>query len=83
MEAFAAAARSPEPASAAAKWKRGLSVILVCIKLIKRMMYGKVGFALLRQRVLHRIYDSTACLFSSLPLSSSVVWNWKKGASTT
>jgi transposase len=25
------------------------------IKLIKRMMYGKAGFALLRQRVLHRI----------------------------
>ena len=25
------------------------------IKLIKRMMYGKTGFALLRQRVLHRI----------------------------
>jgi transposase len=25
------------------------------IKLSKRMMYGKAGFALLRQRVLHRI----------------------------
>jgi transposase len=25
------------------------------IKLLKRMMYGKAGFALLRQRVLHRI----------------------------
>jgi len=25
------------------------------IKLIRRMMYGKAGFALLRQRVLHRI----------------------------
>ena len=25
------------------------------VKLIKRMMYGKAGFALLRQRVLHRI----------------------------
>jgi transposase len=25
------------------------------IKLIKRMMYGKAGFALFRQRVLHRI----------------------------
>jgi transposase len=25
------------------------------MKLIKRMMYGKAGFALLRQRVLHRI----------------------------
>ena len=25
------------------------------IKLIKRMMYGKAGFALLRQRVLHRL----------------------------
>jgi transposase len=25
------------------------------IKLIKRMMYGKAGFPLLRQRVLHRI----------------------------
>ena len=25
------------------------------IKLIKRIMYGKAGFALLRQRVLHRI----------------------------
>jgi transposase len=25
------------------------------IKLIKRMMYGKAGFALLRQRVLHHI----------------------------
>jgi transposase len=25
------------------------------IQLIKRMMYGKAGFALLRQRVLHRI----------------------------
>ena len=25
------------------------------IKLIKRMMYGKAGLALLRQRVLHRI----------------------------
>ena len=25
------------------------------IKLIKRMMYGRAGFALLRQRVLHRI----------------------------
>jgi transposase len=24
------------------------------IKLIKRMMYGRAGFALLRQRVLHR-----------------------------
>jgi len=26
------------------------------LKLIKRMIYGKAGFALLRQRVLHRIY---------------------------
>jgi len=25
------------------------------VKLIKRMMYGKAGFALLRQRILHRI----------------------------
>lgn len=25
------------------------------VKLVKRMMYGKAGFALLRQRVLHRI----------------------------
>jgi transposase len=25
------------------------------VKLIKRMMYGKAGFALLRQRMLHRI----------------------------
>ena len=25
------------------------------VKLIKRLMYGKAGFALLRQRVLHRI----------------------------
>ena len=25
------------------------------VKLIKRMMYGRAGFALLRQRVLHRI----------------------------
>jgi len=25
------------------------------IKLIKRMIYGKAGFALLRQRVLHRL----------------------------
>jgi len=25
------------------------------VKLIKRMMYGKAGFALLRQRILHSI----------------------------
>jgi len=25
------------------------------VKLIKHMMYGKAGFALLRQRILHRI----------------------------
>jgi len=25
------------------------------VKLIKRMLYGKVGFALLRHRVLHRL----------------------------